>query len=408
MSPFSCRSCGRQAILPVLSLGQLPLANRLLSEDDLMRPEPRYPLDVVMCTDCALVQITETVPPEILFRDYVYFSSYSTTMLDSSEALANRLVNERALDGHSLVIEIGSNDGYLLQFYQRHGVSVLGIDPALNVAEIARQERQIPTISEFFDQSLANRLATAGQRADVIHANNVLAHVSDLNGVVAGMRTLLADDGVAVVEVPYVRELVERAEFDTVYHEHLCYFSVLSLDYLFERHELTLQHVERIPIHGGSLRLFVGREGEPSDAVRDLVAAERSLGMQQHTFYAQLGERVAQVKHSVHRLLAELRADGRRIAAYGAAAKGATLLGYCGLGPTDIEFVVDLNPHKHGKFMPGAHVPIVAPEYLESAAPDYLLILAWNLSDEIVEQQAAFRARGGRFVVPVPYARIID
>lgn len=404
---IACRSCGGHSLVPILSLGQMPLANHLLRSDQLDAPEPRHPLDLVFCPACSLVQITESISPEALFREYVYFSSYSDTMLASCEALAGRLTRERRLDGRHTVVDIASNDGYLLQFYQRLGVSVLGIEPARNVARVA-SSRGIPTIEEFFGAGVAASLIAQGRRADVLHANNVLAHVPDLNGFVRAMAALLRDDGVVVIETPYVRDLVERAEFDTIYHEHLCYYSLTALDALFRRHDLVIHDVEHLTIHGGSLRLFAGRAGQRSRAVAELLEDEHRQGLDGHEYYQTLAHRAATIKQELRNLLGDLTARGQRIAAYGAAAKGATLLNYCELGTNVIEYVVDRSSHKQGLFMPGVRVPIGPPALLTERAPDFVLILAWNLADEIMRQQAAYRAAGGRFILPIPDVHIVD
>lgn len=405
--PILCRSCGQAGVQPILSLGQTPLANQLLRADQLDLPEPRYPLDLAFCPACALVQITETIPPEVLFRDYVYFSSFSDTMLKSAEAISQRLTHERGLGADALVVEIASNDGYLLKFYRQAGVPVLGIEPARNIAKVAREQHGIPTIDEFFDKTLAASLVAEGRRADVFHANNVLAHVADLNGVIEGIGLVLKDDGVAVIEVPYVRDLVEHAEFDTIYHEHLCYFSLTALDALVRRHGLMLQDVERLPIHGGSLRLFIGKGTQQSEAVLTLLAEERALGMHEQPYYDRLAAKVEAIKAQLTSLLGELRSRGQRVAAYGAAAKGATLLNYCELGTESLEYVVDRSTYKQGQYMPGVRLPIYAPEKLLETQPDYLLLLAWNFADEIMAQQSEYRARGGKFIVPVPEPRIV-
>ncbi|MGH9454933.1 MAG: methyltransferase domain-containing protein, partial [Terriglobia bacterium] len=266
-----CRSCGGAGLEPVLSLGRMPLANALLTRDQLCLPEPVFPLELAFCPRCSLVQILETVPPETMFNNYPYFSSFSDTAVRNAESITGRLIASRRLDGNKLVVEIASNDGYLLQFYKRAGIPALGIEPASNIARVAEKERGIPTLCEFFGADLARRLLQEGHQADIIHANNVLAHVPGLNDMIEGVRILLKHDGVAVIEVPYVKEMIERCEFDTIYHEHLCYFSVTALDHLFGRHGLTLQDVERLPIHGGSLRLFAVPRGsaERSAAVTD-------------------------------------------------------------------------------------------------------------------------------------------
>ena len=404
-----CRSCGCTGLEPVLSLGRTPLANALLSRDQLCQPEPVFPLELAFCRECSLVQILETVPPETMFNSYPYFSSFSDTALRSAESIARRLIAGRRLDGSKLVVEIASNDGYLLQFYKGAGIPVLGIEPASNIARVAEKERGIPTLCEFFGADLARRLLQEGRRADIIHANNVLAHVPSLNDVVEGVRILTKEDGVALIEVPYVKEMIERCEFDTIYHEHLCYFSVTALDHLFGRHGLTLQDVERLPIHGGSLRLFAAPCGsaERSAAVADMIAGERASGVDQLFFYQGFAQRVERLKGNLREQLSELTKNGKRLAAYGAAAKGSTLLNYCGIGRETLEFVVDRSTYKQGLYMPGVHLPIYAPEKLLEAMPDYVLLLTWNFAEEIMEQQAEYRRRGGRFIIPIPEMKVL-
>ncbi|TAK32246.1 MAG: class I SAM-dependent methyltransferase [Chloroflexota bacterium] len=405
-----CRACGHSPLEIVLSLGQTPLANNLLTARQLAGPEPVYPLEVGYCPACALVQITETVPPEKLFREYLYFSSFSDVLLRHAEEIATRLIDQRHLWSDSLVVEVASNDGYLLQYYKRAGIPVLGIEPALNVARVAEWERGIPTLTDFFGAALAEELRVQGRRADVIHANNVLAHVADLNGFVEGLRLLLKDEGVAVIEVPYVKDLIDHCEFDTIYHEHLCYFSLTALDRLFRRHGLLIGDVERTSIHGGSLRLFASQASKgcaSSDAVRMLLARERLWGVDQLDYFQHFGERVERLKRDLRALLHRLRQDGSRIAAYGAAAKGSTLLNYFGIGWETLDFVVDRSTHKQGLYMPGVHLPIYAPSRVLEEMPDYLLILAWNFAAEIISQQTEYQERGGMFIVPVPEPQVV-
>jgi SAM-dependent methyltransferase len=400
-----CRSCGSAGLQEVLSLGDTPLANALLTPDQLDRPEARYPLDLCFCEACSLVQITETVPPEELFRDYLYFSSFSDTMLAHARELVGRLVRERNLGSRSLSMEVASNDGYLLQYYKQMGIPVLGIEPARNVAEVAMRERGIPTVTEFFGTELAEGLATSGQRADVLHANNVLAHVADLNGFVGGIRAVLKDEGAAIIEVPYLGEMIPRLEFDTIYHEHLCYFSLTALDRLFRRHDLAIVDVEEIALHGGSLLLTAvpaHSRSSPSTRVEALLRREADAGMTATPYYADFAPRVAAWRRTFRSFLSELKASGQRLAAYGAAAKGSTLLNYAGVGRETLNFVVDRSTHKQGRFMPGVHLPICAPEALLDVQPDVVVLLTWNFKDEIQAQQAEYRRRGGRFLIPIP------
>lgn len=403
-----CRVCQATHLEPVLSLGQMPLANSLLTEAELAQPEPTYPLDLVFCPACSLVQITATVPPELLFREYLYFSSFSDTMLRHSREIVEQLVQTRGLGPDSLAVEIASNDGYLLQYFVNLGIPVLGIEPAQNIATVA-QGRGIRTLSEFFGRDLALELQERGEAADVIFANNVMAHVADLHGVVEGLRILLKKDGVAVIETPYVKDMIDRCEFDTIYHEHLCYYSLTALDHLFKLHDLVVSDVERIDIHGGSLRLYVTHPGAVGDRkrVRDLLAEETAWGVRRLDFYQGFAEKVKRLETTLLDVLRGLKSQGRQLAAYGAAAKGSTLLNAFGIDSQLLEFVIDRSTYKQGRYMPGSHLPIYASSHLLNRLPDYVLLLTWNFSEEILAQQAEYRRRGGRFILCIPEIKIV-
>ena len=404
-SSFSCRSCGNADVEAVLSLGEIPLVNALVEPGD-PSADARYPLDVVRCPRCDLVQITETIPPETLFRTYMYFSSYSQTFLDHASAFASRSIAALGLNADSLVVEAASNDGYLLHYFAQAGVPALGIEPATNVADAARANG-VDTIAEFLDQELARRIVAERGTADLVVANNVLAHVPDLHGFITALGTLAGDHGSISVEVPYLRDLVDRLEFDTIYHEHLSYFTVTSLGHLFEPHGLSIRDVERLAVHGGSLRVLVARNGVPGGTVERLLADEAEWGVGDPVRFRRFADDVERLRADLHDLVAGLASGGAVVAAYGAAAKGVVLANTCGLDADLIRFVVDRNPHKQGKFLPGVRIPVVEPEMLEREQPDYCLLFAWNLATEVMAQQAGYLNRGGRFITPVPTPQVV-
>jgi SAM-dependent methyltransferase len=404
-----CRLCAAELRQTFADLGVTPLANAYLSEDDLVRGEVFYPLHAYVCGECFLVQLPAVASPDEIFLDYPYFSSYSDSWLEHARRYAAQAVERFGLDGASRVVEVASNDGYLLQYFRDRGVEVLGVEPARNVAEAA-VDRGVPTVVEFFGAELGERLAAEGHAADLAVGNNVLAHVPDLHDFVEGLRALLKPDGVLTMEFPHVMRLIERSEFDTIYHEHFSYLSLVAVDRLFREHELALFDVEELATHGGSLRIFAaaadsGRES--SARLHELRAREDEAGLRQLETYAAFDSAVRTAKRKLLSFLIGAREEGRTVVAYGAAAKGNTLLNYCGIRADLVDYVVDRSPHKQGRYLPGTHLPIHAPERVAETRPDYLLILPWNLADEITEQMGHVREWGCRFVIPIPRVAVL-
>lgn len=402
-----CRGCGERLPAPFLDLGAMPPANRYLGPQDSTSDEPAYPLAVAACAHCHLVQLTHTVDPSSLFSEYAYFSSVSSSFVAHAKTLAQTLISRHGLDGSSRVVEVASNDGYLLQFFVAAGVPVLGVEPARNIAAVA-QHKGIDTLAEFFGPGVVDAVLAKTGGADVLVGNNVLAHVPDINGFLRAARQVLKPGGVAVFEFPHVGELFTRNAFDTIYHEHVFYLSLTSVRFLAERAGLHLQHVERLAVHGGTLRVTLSTEAvQPSDAALALLEEERGGGILEPSTHREFAARVQTVCGALRALLGALRADGARIAAYGAPAKGNTLLCASGCGDL-LEYTVDRSPHKQGLRLPGTHLPIHAPARLVTDQPDYALLLPWNLAAEIQHQQAAWQATGGRFIVPVPHPHILE
>jgi SAM-dependent methyltransferase len=404
-----CRLCGRALRRTFVDLGMSPLCESFLDAAELNAMEPFYPLHVRICDDCLLAQLETYVPAaEIFGGDYAYFSAFSDSWVEHARVYAEAMIDRLDLSGGSLVVELASNDGYLLQHFVRRGIPSLGIDPAGNVAEAARG-RGVETVVDFFGADLAERLVAERGHADLVVANNVLAHVPDVNDFVEGIRTLLSPDGVATIEVPHLVRLIEGLQFDTIYHEHYSYFSFHTLVRLFREHALQVFDVQELPSHGGSLRVFVHHDGEaqPENAVAELLEGEQEGGYDSPEGYDGFGERVAETKRRLLELLIALRADGKRIAGYGAPGKGNTLLNYCGIRTDFLDYTVDRNPGKHGKFLPGTHIPVHPPERLAETRPDYVLVLPWNLKREIATQLEYVREWGARLIVPIPDPEVL-
>ncbi len=404
-----CRACGGRLAVTMADLGLQPPSNAFLASLSEAAHEKRYPLRAKVCESCKLVQVDYDVAPEELFGNYVYFSSYSDEWLAHAKAYCEMARRRFSLDGTSLVVELASNDGYLLKNFLQMGIPVLGIDPSDTVAKAA-SEAGVPTLVEFFGEALAHELAAGGRRADLIIGNNVIAHVPLLNDFVAGIAVLLKPEGTVTIEFPHLLTLIEHVEFDTIYHEHYSYISLFAIEQVFARHGLRIYDVEELPTHGGSLRIFASHASrekiEDSAALIGVRRRESAAGLRDLHTYSRFAERVEECRRSLLTFFAAAKREGKTVAAYGAAAKGNTLLNFCGVTREDISMVADRNPHKQSKLLPGTHIPVVSPEELMRAKPDYVLILPWNLQEEIRRQLHGVAAWGGKFVTPVPLVRV--
>lgn len=403
-----CLGCGHELPAAFLDLGEMPLANSYIETENIFKQETLYKLAVAYCPLCHLVQITHRVPPKEMFSNYLYFSSFSGAFLKHAEAMAESLTTRFCLGSNSFVMEIASNDGYLLNFFQKKDIPVLGIEPARNIARVAN-ERGIPTMEVFFGPDSVNEILREKGQADIIIGNNVLAHVPLINDFMLSVNKCLKPGGSAVFEFPYLKDLLEHTEFDTIYHEHVFYYSLTAIKILAERARLSLYDVNRQDIHGGSIQVFLQKHNghQITSSVQQMLAGEADYGILSRNIYDDFAEKVKKLKVKLMQLLTELKESGKSIAAYGAAAKGSTLLNYIGIDDALIDFVVDRSTYKQGKCMPGVHLPIFPQSRLLEAMPDYTLMLAWNFADEIQQQQLEYCQRGGRFIIPVPEPRVV-
>ena len=406
---FACRFCGTMVRNTFVDLGMSPLCESFLSREQADQAEAFYPLHAYVCGECFLVQVKEYVAPEGIFTEYAYFSSYSDSWLRHAKTYVEMIIGRLGLDAGSHVVELGSNDGYLLQNFVAKGIPALGVEPAANVAAAAR-EKGVPTVVTLFGEAAARELAADQKQADLIVGNNVLAQVPDLNDFVKGMRLLLKRSGVITMEFPHLLRLMEENQFDTIYHEHFSYFSLLTAARIFAAHGLRLFDVEELATHGGSLRIYVGHADDSAkpvtERVRKLAVREEAAGLRDLSRYAQFTEQVHDTKRRLLEFLISVKRQGKSVVGYGAPGKGNTLLNYCGIRTDFLDYTVDRNPYKHGKVLPGTHIPIYPPGRISETRPDYVLILPWNLRDEIMEQLAEIRSWGGQFVVPIPDVKV--
>jgi SAM-dependent methyltransferase len=410
MSAFACRFCRTLLKDRVVDLGMSPLCESFLTEDRIDTMEPFYPLHAWVCHECFLVQINDYVTADHIFDEYAYFSSYSTTWLQHAEEYVSMITHRLELDDTSFVVELASNDGYLLQYFVERGIPCLGIEPAKNVAEAAIQ-KGVPTDVSYFGIEKARRMASEGKMADLVCGANVLSLLPALNDFVGGLPLILKPGGFVTIEFPHVVKTIEQNQFDQIYHEHFCYFGLISAEAVFAGHGMTIFDVEELPTHGGSLRIYARHSADTSkpvtDRVRQLRAREEQAGYRDVAMYARFEERVRETKRKILELLINAKRAGKTIAGYGAPGKGNTLLNYCGIRQDFIDFTVDRNPYKHGRYLPGTHIPIFPPEQIDVARPDFIFILPWNLKDEIIQQLSYAREWGTRFIIPIPEPTVV-
>ncbi|MHA7924507.1 MAG: methyltransferase domain-containing protein [Marinobacter sp.] len=410
LSQGRCRFCNEKLESTLVDLGMSPLCESYLETDQLNTMEPFYPLHVYVCRSCLLVQLEEYVDPEHIFTEYAYFSSFSEAWLKHAEHYVAMMINRFALGSDSRIVELASNDGYLLQYFVQAGIPVVGIEPAKNIAKVAL-DKGVDTLTEFFGKRLAASLAAEGKKADLVLGNNVLAQVPDINDFVGGMKLLLKETGVITMEFPHLVCLMQENQFDTIYHEHFSYFSLITVEKIFAAHGLTIFDVEKLSTHGGSLRIFAKHDNNSaypvSSSVTNLKAEEESFGLVDFSAYLTFAEQVRETKRKILEFLIDEKRKGKIIVGYGAPGKGNTLLNYCGIRTDFIDYTVDRNPYKQGKFLPGTHIPIYSPDKIKETRPDYLFILPWNFKDEIMRQMSYIREWGGRFVVPIPEVRVL-
>lgn len=406
-----CRFCKTELVHTFCDLGMSPFSNSYLSAEQTQNMEPFYPLHAYVCDRCFLVQLDEFESPSEIFSNYAYFSSYSDSWLAHAKEYAGMMIERFGFSGQSQIIEIASNDGYLLQYFKKHGVPVLGIEPAANVAEVAR-EKGVETLVKFFGENTAKEVLAESGPADLILGNNVLAHVPDIHDFVGGMKTLLADSGIVTMEFPHLFRLMEKNQFDTIYHEHFSYLSLTTVEKIFEAHGMRIFDVQELPSHGGSIRIFACHENSEklamTENVERILKNETQAGLGRIETYTGFSQSVRECKRALLEFLIKAKREDKSIVGYGAPAKGNTLLNYCGIRTDFVDYTVDRSPHKQGKYLPGTHIPILSPDEISETKPDYLLILPWNLRDEIMGQMSFIKEWGGKFVVPIPKVEVID